>query len=195
MITYTWQNLHGVTQRTFDCGYCGHRVAPNTGWAGTARGVAGPQKNVEILICPNCTQPTYFDYERDQHPAVRMGADLKNLPAEIAKLYGEARDASGVRAYTACVMACRKILMNLAVLEKAPENQSFVEYVDYLVKNGFVPPKGRDWVDRIRKKGNEANHEIALMGEADARDILGLVEMLLRFNFELGTPPAVAKPA
>ena len=37
--------------------------------------------------------------------------------------------------------------------------------------------------------GNEANHEIKLMTKADCDDTLKLVEMLLRFNFELADPP------
>jgi hypothetical protein len=87
-------------------------------------------------------------------------------------------------------MACRKILMNLAVLEQAKPGLSFVEYVDYLGANGFVPPKGKAWVGQIRAKGNEANHEIKPMLQKDAQEIMLLTEMLLRFNFELGTPAA-----
>lgn len=78
--------------------------------------------------------------------------------------------------------------MNLAVLEGAASGKGFVEYVNFLADNGFVPPKGKAWVDRIRDKGNDANHEINEMSESDAKDIMMLVEMLLRFNFELGTP-------
>ena len=78
--------------------------------------------------------------------------------------------------------------MNLAVRESAPEDKNFAFYVDYLATKGFVPPKGRPWVDKIRDKGNEANHEIKEMQEQDAKDILHLVEMLLRFNFTLVTP-------
>jgi hypothetical protein len=36
-----------------------------------------------------------------------------------------------------------------------------MEYIEHLANNGFVPPKGRGWVDHIRKKGNEANHVVA----------------------------------
>lgn len=39
-------------------------------------------------------------------------------------------------------------------------------------------------MDHIRKKGNEATHEIALMTDNDARELLGFVEMLLRFIYE-----------
>jgi hypothetical protein len=142
-----------------------------------------------IYFCPMCVRPTFNDGFGDQVPAVRLGAELKNLPEDgLKQLYGEARDCSASGAYTACVMACRKILMNLAVREGAKESGSFVGYVDYLSDNNFVPPKGKAWVTKIKDKGNEANHEIKPMTAEDAKEILYLVEMLLRFNFELGTP-------
>ena len=50
---------------------------------------------------------------------------------------------------------------------------------------GFVPPKGKGWVNSIRKRGNIANHEIRLMNAKDADLMLHFVEGLLRFNFEL----------
>lgn len=58
-------------------------------------------------------------------------------------------------------------------------------YVEYLATKGYVPPHGHGWVDHIRKKGNEANHDIVLMTEADARDLLGFAEMLLKFIYEV----------
>ena len=74
--------------------------------------------------------------------------------------------------------------MNIAVQQGAAEGLKFIEYVTYLSEKGFVPPNGKHWVDHIRKKGNEATHEIAVMGEQDARDLISFVEMLLRFIYE-----------
>ena len=53
--------------------------------------------------------------------------------------------------------------MNIAVVQGAEEGLKFIEYVEYLASNGFIPPNGKGWVDHIRQKGNEATHEIALM--------------------------------
>lgn len=78
--------------------------------------------------------------------------------------------------------------MNLAVLEGAEENKSFQHYVDYLASNGFVPPKGRPWVDRIRQSGNAATHEVEIVSEQGAQDVVYLLENLLRFNFEMTGP-------
>jgi hypothetical protein len=51
--------------------------------------------------------------------------------------------------------------------------------------NGFIPPNGKGWVDFIRQRGNEANHEIALMSEKDSFPLVLFTEMLLRFIYEM----------
>lgn len=76
------------------------------------------------------------------------------------------------------------MLMNIAVHQGAEEGLKFIQYVDYLADKGFVPPNGKHWVDHIRKKGNEATHEIAIMSEQDAKDLISFIEMLLRFIYE-----------
>ena len=74
--------------------------------------------------------------------------------------------------------------MSIAVAQGAPANKSFVSYVEYLAEKGYVPPNGRGWVDHIRKKGNEANHEIKLMAQPDAEELVSFTEMLLKFIYE-----------
>jgi len=99
-------------------------------------------------------------------------------------LYEEARRCTGQNCFTGAVLLCRKMLMNIAVQQGAAEGLKFIEYVNHLAQAGFVPPNGKHWVDHIRKKGNEATHEIAVMSEQDARDLLSFIEMLLRFIYE-----------
>ena len=74
--------------------------------------------------------------------------------------------------------------MNIAVSQGAKEGLRFIEYVNYLSEKGFIPPNGRHWVDHIRKRGNEATHEIQLMGANHAQELLVFVEMLLKFIYE-----------
>jgi len=88
-------------------------------------------------------------------------------------------------------MACRKILMNVAVHLKADEGQSFLDYVNFLDSKGYIPPNGKEWVDEIRKRGNTATHEIRLMENQDAELILTFTEMLLKFVYEF--PSKVAR--
>ena len=48
-----------------------------------------------------------------------------------------------------------------------------------------VPPNGKHWVDHIRTKSNEANHEITLMSKEEAERLITFVEMMLKFIYEL----------
>lgn len=129
-----------------------------------------------------------------QIPGVSPGNEVGHLPKDIGALYNEARNAVAASCFTASVLTCRKLLMNIAVSLKADPGKRFVEYVDYLAQQGYVPPNGRGWVDHIRKKGNEATHEIVLMSRADAEELIAFSEMLLKFIFEFPAKVPPAKP-
>jgi len=96
-----------------------------------------------------------------------------------------------VNSFTSTVLTCRKLLMHIAVEKGAPEGKSFMEYVEYLSQKNYVPPDGKGWVDAIRTRGNEANHEIKIMAVADASELITFLEMLLKFIYEF---PAKVKP-
>ena len=81
--------------------------------------------------------------------------------------------------------------MNIAVEKGADAGETFAYYIQYLSDANYVPPGGKAWVDHIRKKGNEATHQIAIMVEKDARDLLLFVGQLLRFIYEF---PAMLNP-
>jgi hypothetical protein len=89
-----------------------------------------------------------------------------------------------VNAYTASILCSRKLLMNIAVSKGAAEGLKFIQYVDYLADNGYLPPDGKQWVDEIRKIGNVATHEINIMNRADAEELLIFLGMLLKFIYE-----------
>ncbi len=74
--------------------------------------------------------------------------------------------------------------MHIAVSKGAKKNISFMEYVEYLSAQNYIPPGAKDWVDQIREKGNEANHEIVIMTEENAKDILSFMQMLLKIIYE-----------
>ena len=74
--------------------------------------------------------------------------------------------------------------MHIAVSQGAGDGLSFAKYVDYLDDKHFTPPNSKDWVDHIRKKGNEANHEIVVMGKSDAEELLEFIHMILTFIYE-----------
>jgi hypothetical protein len=137
----------------------------------------------QLYICPECEGPI-FRTRTVQFPTAAFGNPVAHVPDDLNALYEEARGCTSANAFTAAVLICRKMLMNIAVQEGAQEGLKFIEYVNYLAERGYVPPNGRHWVDHIRKRGNEATHEISLMSEADAKELVGFVEMLLRFIYE-----------
>jgi hypothetical protein len=89
-----------------------------------------------------------------------------------------------INAFTPAVLACRKILMHVAVEKGAKKGESFVSYVNYLDSAGYIPPDGNAWVERLKTKGNEADHEIVIMTHDDAKLLLDFAEMLLKSMYE-----------
>lgn len=183
--------------RGYLCSYCDRSVGPDKGWhTQESHSVAGNRMAPigVIYICSFCGKPTFFEYvegQDKQHPAPAFGNVVGSLPPDVAALYTEARSSMKVNAFTAAVLTCRKLLMHLAVEKGAPGGSSFLEYVEYLAQKGYVPPNGLGWVDHIRKKGNEANHEIRVMVENEAKDLITFTEMLLKFDYEF---PAKVQP-
>lgn len=85
---------------------------------------------------------------------------------------------------TAAVLCCRKLLMHVAVERKAKEGENFVAYVQYLEDNNFIPAGAKSWVDQIRTRGNEANHEIQIKSRPEAEEMIDFVEMLLKVIYD-----------
>jgi len=180
-----WSDVKRIGATSYTCGHCGNKVASDRGYYDT-------QDNARRLyICPYCDTPSYMT-PWVQVPGVAPGNEVKQLPTDIAALYKEARNSIAASAYTASVLTCRKLLMNIAVAQGADPGKPFIMYIEYLSANGYIPPNGKGWVDHIRKKGNEATHEIVLMSSEDAVDLILFTEMLLKFIYEF--PSRITKP-
>lgn len=176
-----YSSSYGELGVSFNCGYCGNMAGPSRYYY-----IEGKRESVCIYICPTCNRPTYINnYTREQTPGPMFGNHINHLPEGIDELYTEARNCIKVNAYTSSVLSCRKLLMNVSVIKGAEPGKSFAFYVTYLEENHFIPPDSRAWVDHIRKKGNEATHEIPSIDKEDAVELLGFTEMLLRFVFEM----------
>ena len=181
-VKLNWGNTSTLHSISYKCGYCGNSLASNVGYHATSPSHGSFQGF--IYICHYCDRPTFFDFNKYQYPGASYGNAVSNIPEDIGILYNEARNCVACNANTASVLCCRKLLMNIAVSKGANEGQKFIEYIEFLADKGFVPPDGKDWVDHIRKKGNEANHEIALMKREDAEELITFIEMILKFIYE-----------
>lgn len=186
--SWSWQGITNIPAKRYVCGFCGADVAPVSGWTAI---VERTSTRTSIAVCHLCTRPTFFDFDGSQTPGVPFGDSIKDIDdASVKALYEEARRATSASCFTSAVLACRKLLMHIAVAKGAQPGTTFISYVEHLSSQGYVPPDAKAWVDHIRTKSNEANHEIALMTSEDARELLEFTGMLLQLVYEF---PAAMK--
>lgn len=183
-----WRNVTDIASRSWTCGYCGNLVGGSSGYRRDAIKNGPEFDKSKIYICPHCEKPTAFlvsdDGDVEQVPGPMEGSFVRGLPETVSALYDEIRKCVQVGAYTAAVLASRKMLMHLAVGSGAKPGMTFSQYVAYLDEAHYIPPNGSEWVDEIRKRSNEQNHEIVLATREDATQLLDFIEMLLRFSYE-----------
>ena len=190
MALLSWQSAANLRSRGYRCGHYGN-PASNVGYWRGLMTMAAENRARSRYICHHCRKPTYYDEKNQQTPGIRFGVDVKGIDeATVEALYNEARDCFSKNSFTAVVLCCRKLLMHIAVAKGADAGKNFIEYVEYLSSKGYIPPDAKSWVDHIRTKGNEANHEIVIMSEEEAKDLIAFVEMLLKLIYEF---PAAAK--
>jgi len=183
MANIDWRNKQDIGSHSYKCSHCGKTLASDKGYIGIRQDTYDSHPEY-ICICHFCHMPTYVDKDGKQYPGVAFGNSIDGIDnASVKSLYEEARSCASVNAFTAVAMACRKILMNLAVAKGAEENLKFVEYVQFLSDNNFVPPDGKEWVSHIKNKGNDANHKIEIVSKEDGEELLYFTEMLLIFIY------------
>jgi hypothetical protein len=193
---WNWSNTSTLQACRYTCGYCGADVSPAVGYVASGRDLPSGMW-ARVYICHSCSYPTALWMNGqgglDQAPGAPFGAHVDHVSDPgVATIYDEARRATAAGAFTAAVLCCRKLLMHIAVAKGAAEGLNFTEYVDFLEKEHWTPRDSKEWVDEIRKKGNQANHKIVIASEADAHRLIGFLEMLLRFMYEF---PAKVKPS
>jgi hypothetical protein len=176
-----WIFEQSIPRRYYRCGFCGAYVASVSGYLNDSG--HSHSNSPSIYICPGCGYPTFF-YKSIQTPAPPMGSRVQELPETVGSIYEEARRATMVEAHTCAVLACRKLLMHIAVDKGAATGKQFAFYIDYLSEKGYIPTSGKEWIDRIRQQGNDANHEIVVKSAQDAKEVIDFTEMLLRLIYE-----------
>lgn len=162
------------------CGHCGEGVAGIV--AGTVPyRFAGSAGFVKFIQCPLCQDGSVMAGNGVIYPPAPAGSQVRNLPADVDGAWREARTAHAVAAYTAAEIMCRKILMHVAVdVGVSKTGATFVQYVDELNKAGYITTGLKQAVDRIRNRGNVANHELPASSEEDSQTTIQITEHLLR---------------
>jgi len=186
-MTIEWRNVGSAASKKYVCAYCGNSIASNVCYQGlenVREGTTVFARFHYLYICHFCEKPTYFNVEGTQTPGAPFGNDVAFLPSDVNSLYKESRRCYSAGAFTGSVLCSRKLLMNIAVSKGEAQGKTFAEYVDFLNSKGYIPPDGKEWVDKIRQKGNDATHEIPDMKKEDAEMLITFLEMLLRIIYE-----------
>lgn len=183
-----WKDTSELASKSFICGYCGEKINSNEGYFicdGSRHEF--PNGQGYIYICHNCKCPTYFDWH-NQVPMFKYGKSFQKeiFPDERTfLLYDEIRNCYKASAFSSCVLSARKLLMHIAVDCGAAEGKKFIEYVDFLDQNNYIPKNCKKWVDIIRNKGNEATHEIVIFNETDAKQIINFLEIIINVIYAM----------
>jgi len=170
-----------ATFETLDCGYCGRSVSAHV----TSLYHGSDGRIIWWMICPMCSYGSVKDSEGNIYPVKKFGDYLQGLPPDVEQAYDEARNCFSVKAYSACTLICRKLLMHIAVDKGDTAGKQFVEYINYLQTNGFITAVMNDWVGKIREGGNESTHELPPASDGKAKNILLFTIQLLRNVYEM----------
>ncbi|MBH0156780.1 DUF4145 domain-containing protein [Fictibacillus sp. 5RED26] len=181
-----WLDTQDISGQKYTCGHCGTETASSGGYVLQRMNKDGFYDDGSyILICTACNQPTFLLSDLGiQIPNSKVVTNIEHLPGSLGKLYSETREAISSGLFNSTVLLCRKMLMNLAVLEGAEENKTFAYYVDYIETNGYITVKMKPWVDKIRLIGNTATHEIPDINKEDAYNAFEFLVMLLKLVYE-----------
>lgn len=182
---YRWKSEE-IMEATYTCGYCGSKITSDEGMYLGELNRYNESKNVlpqGVFICTNCKMPSFI-YGDIQVPGINFGNSVSNIPDIVNSVYEEARKSFSVGAYTGVILLCRKLLMHVSVDLGANENKRFIEYVDYLKENHYVPKNSEGWIDAIRQFGNKSTHDIVINTKEDAEKMIKFSEMLLKMNYE-----------
>ncbi len=114
-----------------------------------------------------------------QSPVALQFTAAPDWPTTLKQLYEEAAKSHAANAHTAAAMVCRKVLMVCACEKGAKDGLTFTQYVDHITKNVLTFPAAQNAIDAIRGIGNDANHQVAMVNQADAERAMRIVTYML----------------
>lgn len=186
--------LTGQQRTRYTCGFCSSMSAPNRAYLGPSQ-IDG-NAMAWIYICSFCGQPTYRDLDGKMTPQPSYGRDIPKIRNEDAgKLYREAQNCYQVGAFTAAVLVCRKLLLNVTnavKLERADEIEAagkdatrerepfseFAPCITWLSHNDYIPRRMINAFREIPRIGGDATHTMPLMEVKEA-------ELLINRSYDL----------
>ncbi len=178
-----WKNISELKAKSFTCWNCGNKISSEKAYQSYDK--YNPNHiGSQIYICPHCKAPIIIDDEHKQILLPLPGKEINKLPEDIRIVYFEIRKSMQSGCFNGAIMLMRKLIMHIAVEGGAKEGKSFLEYINYLCDNHFVPPRSKNKADSIRNLGNETNHKVENRTQEEAQNCFEFIELLLKVNYE-----------
>lgn len=183
---------------TYCCGYCDAQTAsalqrevpaPAVFSSGHQRGVpiepdVRARPTTSFVVCNCCGNGSAIAIDGTFCPSPKLLPSVSADSASILRVWEEIRAAYQACAWLPVVLACRTLLMHLAVEETdltEDDATNFAICVEHLVTSAGVPGrKLGPLATRIRKNGNKAGHELEEVTAEIAEDTVMLTRDLLR---------------
>lgn len=81
-------------------------------------------------------------------------------------------------------MACRALLLHIAVDKGANARSTFEQAIDHLVAAHLITANSKALASHVKSLGNDANHRIKIMDRKSALASITLTEALLKMIYE-----------
>lgn len=189
---WTWEKVKPKerAEKTFCCPYCNVKVRA-TSDTRIFDADTGAIK-YQIFKCPECYMPVTIGMDGEIIPPSQFLPfdDIQFLPTKIEKMYCECRKSFLNDCFYSVIMVARTMIMYIAADLGAETNLRFIEYIDYLEKEGYISRHNRTWVDKIRKLGNQYIHQLDEATKEEAELAIVFIMHLLINVYEL---PQMAK--
>lgn len=106
------------------------------------------------------------------------------LPTDIKYVYSEIRDCFSVEAYDAVALLSRTLLSSICVNLGCKKDLKFMEYIEWLDEDNYIPKNFKKWVDKIRVLGNKHAHGLLHISKHQALELIEFIEMILLLIYE-----------
>lgn len=184
---WKWEKVKAIERKevTLYCPYCATRVRAKSDTR--IIDVDSGLIKYHIHKYPECFMPIIIGLDGDIIPQSQAlpFEDVRYLPTRIEKRYNECRKSFGNECFHAIVMVARSLLMHVAVDKGATSNLKFIQYIDYLETKGYISKHNRNWVDKIRVKGNQFIHELDEVTIEEANTVMIFIKQLLGNVYEM----------
>lgn len=185
------------------CNKCGCKTSQSKEWSFHKTDYFNKELGLEdssdycVYKCNNCGEFCFINFNTfydgielidkttDRYPRslekIDKVKDLKALPESIFKVYNETFIAIANECYILAMIGIRSIIEAVAAEENLKKNKknNLNELIKDMVESGLIGKKEEEVLQKIRKIGNDAAHEMFKIDEDTSLKIFSIINNIL----------------